>query len=381
MHEARSRMQEAGCKISWISLGLIGLLLSACAAANPAPIEAPPTVEPTAMVRGAPTVIPTRAPTATPTITPTPQPQLIQLTIDGCCVNPGWSPDSQQVLFIDKPAADVDVGFYALEVNGNDRTPKYAGRVGVYSPDRTFAAFAEGSRTVVERLSSGESWIMPNNGQAVEFSSNNRRVAWEREAISGPYDQRQNEIFVADYTGENAERVTRVYGGGLVGWLPNSNSLMFSGRPSLDTRDRTLSVIDLDNNTVADLVTAERISGISASNSGTWVAYFISFNEDDTRNGIWVQRTDGSEARKLDQWGAYQWRDDTHLLMIPMRADAQKPFELWEIDAATGQSRQLIDGAITPLTILNGDWRVSPDGKSIAFVSSLDRNVWVLKLP
>lgn len=374
MHEARGKMK-------FITLSLIGLLLSACATPNPAPIEAPPTLAPTATVRVVPTAVPTVAPSLTPTITPTPQPQLIQLTTNGCCVNPGWSPDSKQVLFIDKPTADTDVGYYVLDVSKPGSTPQFSGRVGLYSPDRTLAAFAEGSRTVVERLSSGESWIMPNNGQSVEFSSNNRWVAWEREAISGPYDQRQNEIFVADYTGENVQRVTRVYGGGLVGWLPGSNSLMFSGRPSLDTHDRTLSVIDLNSNTVADLVTAERIAGISASNAGTWVAYFISFNEDDTRNGIWVQKTDGSEARKLEQWGAYQWRDDSHLLMIPMRASSDRPFELWEIDAATGQSRQLIDGAVTPLTILNGDWRVSPDGKSIVFVNSADRSLWLLKLP
>ena len=362
-------------------IGLLAVLLGACSSP---PIELA-TLAPTLTVvstrAAAPASTSTVAPTSTPTITPTPRPQLIQLTTDGCCVNPGWSPDSRQVLVIDKPAADADVGYYAIEVAGSDRTPQYAGRVGLYSPDRTLAAFAEGSRTVVERLSSGESWIMPNNGQSVEFSSNNRRVAWEREAISGPYDQRQNEIFVADYMGENAERVTRVYGGGLVGWLPGSNSLLFSGRPSLDTRERTLSVLDLDGNTAADLVTAERIASISASNDGTWVAYFISFNEDDTRNGIWVQRTDGSEARKLDQWGAYQWRDDSHLLMIPMRAASDQPFELWEIDAATGQSRQLTSAATTPLTILNGDWRVSPDGKSIVFVNNVDRNLWVLKLP
>ena len=55
------------------------------------------------------------------------------------------------------------------------------------------------------------------------------------------------------------------------------------------------------------------------SNEGTWVSYFISFNADDKRNGIWVQRTDGSGARQLDLWGAYQWRDDSHLLVIPAR--------------------------------------------------------------
>ena len=190
-----------------------------------------------------------------------------------------------------------------------------------------------------------------------------------------------NDIYVADIDGQNAERVTRVYGGGLIGWLPNSTGLLFLGRPSLDTHDRTLTVLDLKNNTAADLVTAERIAGVSLSNGGTWVAYFISFNADETRNGIWVQRTDGSDARQLDQWGAYQWRDDAHLLLIPMRAASEKPFEVWEIDAASGQSRPLTEAAATPLTILNGDWRVSPDGKSIVFVNSVDRNLWVLKLP
>jgi Tol biopolymer transport system component len=285
------------------------------------------------------------------------------------------------VLFIDKPTADAQVGYYAIDASAPATAPQFSGRVGLYSPDRTLAAFAESARTIVERLSTGESWIMPNNGQAVEFAPNNRRVAWEIEAISGPYDQRRSDIYVADFDGKNAERVTRVYGGGLVGWLPDSTGLLFLGRPSLNTRDRTLTVLDLSRNTAADLITAERIAGITISNKGTWVAYFISFNEDADRNGIWVQQTDGSGARQLDQWGAYQWRDDSHLVLIPMRAAGDQPFELWEIDAATGQSRQLTDSAITPLTILNGDWRISPDGKSIVFVNSADRNLWLLNLP
>jgi hypothetical protein len=372
-----------------LCVGLLMGLLAGCTAPQPAAEIAPPiapTVAPTIAVNVTSTAVPTNTPLPTPTITPTPQPQLIQLTNNGCCVNPGWSPDSKQVLFIDKPTANAEVGYYAIDVSKPAGTPQFVGRVGLYSPDRTFAAFAEDARTVVERLGSGESWILPNNGQAVEFAPNNRRVAWEREAISGPYDQRQNEIYVANFDGTNAERVTRVYGGGVVGWLPNSTSLMFMGRPSLDTHDSTLTVLDLNTNTAADLVTAERMAGITISNNGTWVAYFISFNEDNTRNGIWVQRTDGSDApggagRKLDRWGAYQWRDDSHLLMIPMRAASDQPFELWEIDAATGQSRQVTDSAVTPLTILNGDWRVSPDGKSIVFVNSVDRNLWVVKLP
>ena len=44
----------------------------------------------------------------------------------------------------------------------------------------------------------------------------------------------------------------------------------------------------------------------------------------------------------------------------------------------------LADGfatSLTPLNILNGDWRVSPDGKYIVFVNSADRNLWLLELP
>jgi Tol biopolymer transport system component len=36
---------------------------------------------------------------------------------------------------------------------------------------------------------------------------------------------------------------------------------------------------------------------------------------------------------------------------------------------------------MTPLNILNGDWRVSPDGRYVVFVNSADRNLWLLELP
>ncbi len=124
---------------------------------------------------------------------------------------------------------------------------------------------------------------------------------------------------------------------------------------------------------------AERISGVRMSNDGTWVSYFISFNPDDKRNGIWVQKTDGSEARQIDAWGAYQWRDDSHLLVIPARAKPDQPFEIWQIDAATGEKQKLTDAAVTPLNILNGDWRVSPDGKYVVFVNAADKNLWLVK--
>ena len=294
---------------------------------------------------------------------------------------PSWSPDSKQVLFIDKPGPQVETGVYAIDIA--DRSQGRSWPVGwvIYSPDRSLVAYPQDTRTLVEKISSGERWVIPNNGQSVEFAPDNQHLAWEAEAISGPYDQRQNEIFVANIDGKNASKVARVFGGGLVGWLPRGLSLMFMGRPSLDSHDSTLTVLDLRANVAADLVTAERISGVRLSNDGTWVSYFISFNADEQRNGIWVQRTDGSEARQIDRWGAYQWRDDSRLLVIPARPKPDQPFEIWQIDAATGEQQKLTDAAVTPLNILNGDWRVSPDGKYVVFVNSVDKNLWLVKLP
>ena len=293
---------------------------------------------------------------------------------------PSWSPDSKQVLFIDKRASQAEAGVYAVDVD-RPQEPELTGPVGIYSPDRSLVAYPTDVRTVVEKLSTGDRWVIPNNGQALEFSPDSRRVAWEIEVISGPYDERQNDIFMANYDGTDAVKVARVYGGGLVSWLPRGLNLLFLGRPSLSTHDRTLTVLDLRTNEAIDLVTAERIGGVGVSHDGSWVAYYISFNSDDERNGIWFQRTDGSGAHKLDLWGAYQWRDDSHLLVIPARASTGPAFEIWEVNAETGEKQKLTDAAVTPLNILNGDWRVSPDGKHVVFVNSADRNLWLLKLP
>ncbi len=358
---------------------LAGLLaLAACASTGPAPgatSEAAPTIA------AFPTARPTATLQPTPTITPTPTPELRQLTTDGCCVMPSWSPDSKQVLYIDKPAPQAEAGVYAIDIADSTREPQLAGPVGIYSPDRSLVAYPADTRTIVEKLSTGDRWVMPNNGQSVAFAPDDQHVAWENDADSGPYDERQSEIFIANTDGTDMGKVARLYGGGLVGWMPRGLSLMFLGRPSLNTHDSTLTVLDLRTNVAVDLVTAERISGIAISRDGSWVAYYISFNPDESRNGIWVQRTDGSDARKLAVWGAYQWRDDAQLLVIPARPSPDQAFEIWEVNAATGEMRQRTAAAVTPLNILNGDWRVSPDGKYIVFVSSIDRNLWLLKLP
>jgi Tol biopolymer transport system component len=366
---------------SLLTLILFSLLLVACARTAPPSrplVAATPTPTTTATLTA--TQLPTSTPRPTPTATPTPQ--LTQLTAGGCCVNPGWSPDSRQVLFIDKPSENALAGIYAVDIfTGALRPPQWSGRVGIYSPDRSLIEYTDNFETVIEKLNSGEKWAIP--GQVpVDFAPDNQHLAWDNDPdVTGPYDQRPSDLYVADFNARKPTRITRVYGGGLVGWLPRGLKLMYLGRPSLNVRERTLTVLDLTTNVTTTLVTAERLSGMSVSKDGTWIAYYITFDVDKSQNGIWVQRTDGSQRRKLDVWGAYQWRDDAHLLVIPMRASSDKPFEVWEVEAASGRQRKLTDAATTPLQILNGDWRVSPDGRYIVYVNSADRNVWLLTLP
>jgi Tol biopolymer transport system component len=287
------------------------------------------------------------------------------------------------VLFLDKPSANDPVGIYAVDIAaGVQKPPQKAGPVGVYSQDRSLLTYLDKGRTVVEKLSSGERWVMPNDYQ-IAFAPDNQRLSWADSDDNSytPYDQRRSDLYIAKVDGSGAVRVARVYGGGFVGWLPSGTKILLSARPSLAVRERTLSVFDLNTQASVNLVTAERISGVSVSNGGTWIAYYITFDADKSRNGIWIQRTDGTPARKIELWGAYQWRDDGRLLVIPARVSADRAFEILEVDAATGQIRKLTDAAITPLQILNGDWRVSPDGRYIVYVNSMDRNLWLLELP
>ena len=378
---------RAGSRAGWwrrrgrvVSLLVAMLLMPACRISDPAPIVtavASPTVQST--VAG---VLPTFTPAPTPTPSPTPRPPLKQLTSGGCCVQPSWSPDSKQVWFLDKPSADAPPGTYAVNIDEPMKPPfRVLDLVGLYSRDLSLVAYPEGRDTMVERLKTGERWTIPNQGQAVVFSPDAKRIAWEIEESNAdkPFDERRAQIYLARFDGEDPVLVTTVYGGGLVGWIDDQR-ILFSGRPSLDVRERTLVALDITHNVASDLVKAERLGGIAVSPGGSWLAYFITFDEDASRNGIWIERTDGSGAHRLDVWGAYQWRDDSRLLYIPVRASASEPFVIGEYDTAKGTSRPVTDPATAPIEIANGDWRVSPDGRYVVYLNDADRNLWLVEL-
>jgi Tol biopolymer transport system component len=367
---------------------LFGALLTACSQPVPTLV---PTLNPAALTAPASqpahsntalplTATPTALPSATVTLapSPTPHPTARQLTEGGCCVRPFWSSDGSQVRFIDRPSDTSPSGIWGVDLEGGD--PVFvAARPGVYSPDESLVAYPSGGRTVIERVADGETWNAPSAGRPVQFSPDGRRIAWQIASSTVNFDRRVVQVFVSSVDGSDAVQVAQVVGGGLAGWFPDSQRLLITRRAEAGN-DIELVVLDPATGEQQLIASAPRLRGISLSPQGEWLAYQVSFSGDANLDGQWVVRSDGTGARRLDRFGAYTWRKEGRLLLIPLEPGSASN-RLLEVDATTGQARELIDIGQTPLRIAESNWSLSPDGSRLAFVAAEDHNIWLLDLP
>jgi Tol biopolymer transport system component len=335
-----------------------------------------------------PTPTPTPAPIPTPSPSPTPMPELRQITTGGCCTQPFWSPDSRQVLFIDRPAPGDPVGIWGVDVSQPNLTPPQlvTDRIAFYTADLTYRIELSQSTTVIERLAGPLSetvsarWTVPAGGRPVSISPGRKRVAWQVSNEDLPFERRTTQVWVANLDGSDARSVATLPRGGFSDWI-SDDVLLMSSRESLESREQALYTFSLVDGRTTDLVRAERLRGGLLSPDRAWLAYYIALDEDPAQNGLWLVRTDGTGRRRLalDLFGAYQWRDSRRLLIIPFRPEAVF-HELWELDVETGETRRMTNPEVTPFKIANGDWTVSPDGRYVAFVESGDQNIWLLTL-
>ena len=383
-------------------LTLIGMLLLAACAPTPTPTPAqlrqwpvtsttvsptgtpkvsPSTSTPTSKPSSTPTSTPTPMPT--PTVTPTPAPQLRQLTSGGCCTAPFWSPMGDQVRFIDRPASRP-VGIYGVDVAHPGPPKLVSERVVNTTGDGAFYVYPDGARTVLERVVDGETYVIDNGGRPVSVSPDGRWAMWQVTDQSGDFDKRLTRIWVSNVDGSAPHMVAQAMGLGGSRWIDGRHILSF-GMPVEGGGDPAIVVLTLDDagqvSASIELARADRPRGTSLSPGGTWLIYLLSFQTDPADDGLWLAPTDGHVSpRHLTFFGGYRWRDDVHLLYVPLEPGAESHV-LWEYDVVGDTHRPLTDPGHTPFKIANNGWAVAPGGDRIVFINADDHNLWVIELP
>ncbi len=322
---------------------------------------------------------PEQKPTATQPPTPTAIPVLLPLTQGGCCVQPFWAPDSQRVLFLDKPIASLPAGLWGVGLDGG--VPElFSQKIGIYSPGLTYRAFQENGVTWVEHLADGQLWQIANDGRQVYFSTNETHLAWSTPLGNSGL----REVWVSRVDGSQAQGIYTSAGVSVITWLADGRLLIQEQAPD-GSRDQALSVLSLveqQGEKARSKVLAQgfRLRSPLASPDGSWIAYYSAFDEDPEANGLWLASTRTGEKRRLALFGAYRWRNANQLLVIPL--DLEQPEQrIWQVAAETGAAVPITDPAITLFKVSGGDWQVSPDGQWMAFVSADDNNIWLMKLP
>jgi len=365
-----------------LSIGLLTLLLIGCGAGlTQPPPTAPIQAAGPAIVRPPtePPATPTQRPLLSATDSPVSAPAL-RLTVSGCCTRAFWSPDSRWIAFIDRPSEDRPSGIYAVPVSGGppelvNQTP------GILSASWTTMAYDRSGQTVVERLADGQRWNVPNEGRAVRLSPSGASLAWTMgsQGITHP-DLRERIIWTAAADGSGAHVVIRVRGGGIIGWGEAEEHLIVSGRVQAEGPSG-LWRIEPENGRAVLLAEVESPQDPLLSPEGGWLAYFSAFDSGPGANGLYVVRTDGSQHTRLEVFGAYRWRQEGQLLVVPLELDEEVPLRLLQIDTSSGEVVLLSVPEETIFAIGGNEWQVSPDGTHLVFLSAVDRSLWVMPLP
>lgn len=294
-----------------------------------------------------------------------------RLTSGGCCVLPVFTPDSRQVMFIDRPSSGSLVGWYAVRPQ---QQPKAMLPLGFYSPDllhQVLPSTPAGTR--IKRLADGKTATLSGEVGNVIWSPDGSRFVWNESQNTGNFDERQSSIRMSAI-GQTPRTLATVYGGGAQGFL-DANTLLVLGKTNPKSEDRVLYTLDLKSNKTRKLEIALNIRGVTISPSGKWIAYFLAFNKD-RKNGLFVMDREGKKLQ-VPGFGSYRWRNDSTLLVVPLR---DTPGTHTVFQWGVGQKQ------LKPLVKLSGkisydQWTISPDGQNLAYVNGSDKNIYGLKLP
>jgi hypothetical protein len=302
----------------------------------------------------------------------------IRLTSDGCCVLPFWGPDSAAVYALNRPASGV-LGIYAFDLEGGPPSLVQSGAV-EFSPDLAWTASREGGVVSVRESGTDQSWRVPSDGRMIHFSPRSDWVAWQIQSSNVAYlDRRRWTLELGSLASHEVSSPLSGIGGGFVGWGPDEKTLLFSGRQVADG-PAGLWRSSLTGQDAELLFPSERLRSPLVSPNGGWVALTVAFSGDPSQDGLWVVSTQTGVAFKAPFFGAYRWRSEGSLLVIPLEA-GRAPARLLDVDAETEQTVTLPLGQGALADIANNTWEISPDGRWLVYLSAADGNLWLVRLP
>jgi hypothetical protein len=376
----------AGCRPRPIAVAADPPLTPALPSPSPAPTEpAPAQLAPFVAETGQPapaaavTATPPPAATAAPATEPPQLPATMlprRLTTGGCCWQPFFL--DGRIAFLDRPAAAASAGVYAVPLTGGPPL-LVESRLGAFLNDGAFFTYLDDEYTVVERRADGQQWRLLTNGQPPLLSPDGSIAAWMEREWEGSVEERRVQFWWKPLDGGRPAFVTSVLGGGLIDWLADGRWLA-AGRLAYDAAEGVLFTYVPASKERLDLFQASWFRGVEASPDGRWVIFLVGQDPVPERNGLWLVRTDGGELRRLDWFGAYAWRDASHLFYLPFRPGAASD-EVWLYDVAGDASQRLGDPALPPFRVAQGDFFFTPDGRALVYVSAADHNLWLLPLP
>jgi hypothetical protein len=305
--------------------------------------------------------------------------ELTELTRGGCCPGAFWAADSREVRFLARPEASQPASIYGVPPTGGPaklvrREPA------LFSPGDVYIVTAAGEDVVVETLSDGKRWTVATGGRSVVFSHSMQLVAWaESSDAYTNLNLIQRTVWVHDLESGQSARVITIVGGWLLGWSEDDASVFVSGG-LVTGGPRGVWRASLAGGEPEFLFEADEIQGALLSPDGSRLAFFTAFGSDTEGNGLWVMSASDGAAKRLNLFGSYRWRGEDRLLIIPLTLDPRGD-ALWEYDAGGGSLSLLLPPAQTSFKVADNDWSVSPDGRYVAFRSSVDHNIWTLRLP
>jgi hypothetical protein len=211
------------------------------------------------------------------------------------------------------------------------------------------------------------------------MSRSGGQVAWsEGSSLPVQIDRRQRTIWVANVDGSEARQVARLVGGDLLGWTRNDERLLVSGRPADETQTGIWSV-DLAG-TARLMWGADRPRSLLLSPDGGWLALLLTFSGDPQADGLWILSTSDGAPRHIDGYGAYRWRNEGRLLLLPFDGGASG-VSVEEVEAESGRTRTILPAGALAGGVANNDWLPSPDGRWIVYLNAADGTLWLAALP